>query len=273
MLEDGRVMDVANVIWCTGFRQDFSWIDVPVFGEDSEPVQQRGVASEPGLYFVGLDFLYSFTSENVGGVGTRRARTSPGTSRPEPTSLRVARAGPPRPDRERDDRPRTDHESRCGNRYRHWRAALEESGGCNAVGCGAEECFTERSERLDLEQHRRGDDLPAEDDPDRCSTRSDRGGNPEREHQSERGHEAEPGRRTDEDACAGRAEYPANTIDPVAVIAKPAPTIGKRSMRPAGMRAANRASRERPVTTSSRKTPEPRSPLPESPRRGSPRRR
>jgi putative flavoprotein involved in K+ transport len=69
MLEDGRVMDVANVIWCTGFRQDFSWIEVPVFGEDSAPVQERGVASEPGLYFVGLDFLYSFTSENVGGVG------------------------------------------------------------------------------------------------------------------------------------------------------------------------------------------------------------
>ena len=69
VLEDGRVMDVANVIWCTGFRQDFSWIEVPVFCEDSAPVQERGVASEPGLYFVGLDFLYSFTSENVGGVG------------------------------------------------------------------------------------------------------------------------------------------------------------------------------------------------------------
>jgi putative flavoprotein involved in K+ transport len=68
VLEDGRVMDVANVIWCTGFRQDFGWIDVPVFGEDSEPMHERGVASEPGLYFVGLDFLYSFTSENVGGV-------------------------------------------------------------------------------------------------------------------------------------------------------------------------------------------------------------
>src|SRR6266516_2084894 len=68
VLEDGRVMDVANVIWCTGFRQDFSWIEVPVFGEVSEPMHERGVASETGLYFVGLDFLYSFTSENVGGV-------------------------------------------------------------------------------------------------------------------------------------------------------------------------------------------------------------
>jgi putative flavoprotein involved in K+ transport len=69
VLEDGRVLDVANVIWCTGFRQDFGWIDVPVLDGDQSPVHQRGVASEPGLYFVGLDFLYSFTSENVGGVG------------------------------------------------------------------------------------------------------------------------------------------------------------------------------------------------------------
>ena len=68
VLEDGRIMDVANVIWCTGFRQDFTWIDVPVFGEGSEPLHERGVASEPGLYFLGLDFLYSFASENVGGV-------------------------------------------------------------------------------------------------------------------------------------------------------------------------------------------------------------
>ena len=69
MLEDGRVLDVANVVWCTGFRQDYSWIDVPGLDGSGEPAHERGVASEPGLYFVGLDFLYAFTSENVGGVG------------------------------------------------------------------------------------------------------------------------------------------------------------------------------------------------------------
>ena len=68
VLEDGRVLEAANVIWCTGFRQNYSWIDVPVFDGDGEPVHERGVASEPGLYFLGLDFLYSFASENVGGV-------------------------------------------------------------------------------------------------------------------------------------------------------------------------------------------------------------
>ncbi|MGQ0849837.1 MAG: flavin-containing monooxygenase [Actinomycetota bacterium] len=71
VLEDQRVLHVANVIWCTGFRPDFSWIDLPVFGEDEiEPKHVRGiVATEPGLYFVGLFFLYAASSGLVGGVG------------------------------------------------------------------------------------------------------------------------------------------------------------------------------------------------------------
>jgi putative flavoprotein involved in K+ transport len=68
LLEDGRVLDVANVIWCTGFRHDFDWIDAPVLDAANEPVHDGGVAAAPGLYFLGLDFQYSFASENVGGV-------------------------------------------------------------------------------------------------------------------------------------------------------------------------------------------------------------
>jgi putative flavoprotein involved in K+ transport len=70
LLEDGRVVEAANVVWCTGFRQDFSWIDLPVFGEDGWPLETRGVvASSPGLYFVGLAFQYAFASMLVGGAG------------------------------------------------------------------------------------------------------------------------------------------------------------------------------------------------------------
>jgi len=68
-LEDGRVLDVANVIWCTGFHHDFAWIDAPVFDGDGRPLHESGVATAPGLYFLGLDFQHSFVSENVGGVG------------------------------------------------------------------------------------------------------------------------------------------------------------------------------------------------------------
>lgn len=68
-LEDGHRIDVANVVWCTGFHPGFSWIDLPVLGPQG-PVQHRGIVeSEPGLYFLGLKFLYSVSSEQIHGVG------------------------------------------------------------------------------------------------------------------------------------------------------------------------------------------------------------
>ena len=70
MLADGRVVDVANVIWCTGFRPDYSWIEPPVVGEDGWPMQERGVATAtPGLYFLGIPFLSGFTSMLILGAG------------------------------------------------------------------------------------------------------------------------------------------------------------------------------------------------------------
>jgi putative flavoprotein involved in K+ transport len=69
-LEDGRVLDVANVVWCTGFHDDYSWLELPAFGDDGRPAHDRGVvASQPGLYFVGLVFQYSATSDVLPGVG------------------------------------------------------------------------------------------------------------------------------------------------------------------------------------------------------------
>jgi putative flavoprotein involved in K+ transport len=70
LLADQRVLEVANVVWCTGFGPDFSWIDLPVFGENEhEPMHHRGVvASQPGLYFVGLYFLYAMSSGFLPGV-------------------------------------------------------------------------------------------------------------------------------------------------------------------------------------------------------------
>ena len=69
-LADGRVVDVANVIWCTGFNKDISWIQIPVAGEDGWPEQERGVVpSSPGLYFLGLPVQFAFASMLVGGAG------------------------------------------------------------------------------------------------------------------------------------------------------------------------------------------------------------
>jgi putative flavoprotein involved in K+ transport len=70
LLEDGRVLDVANIVWSTGFHPGFSWIDLPVFGDDGLPIHSRGVVEgEAGLYFVGLHFLYAMSSTMIHGVG------------------------------------------------------------------------------------------------------------------------------------------------------------------------------------------------------------
>jgi putative flavoprotein involved in K+ transport len=69
-LADGTTLDVRSVVWCTGFRQAFDWIDVPVVGEDGWPDELRGVVpSAPGLYFCGLAFQYAFSSMVLPGVG------------------------------------------------------------------------------------------------------------------------------------------------------------------------------------------------------------
>ncbi len=69
MLEDGRILEVDNVVWCTGFVPGFSWIDLGVFDDYGFPVQYRGVVdSVPGLYFMGIPFQYSPSSALVGGV-------------------------------------------------------------------------------------------------------------------------------------------------------------------------------------------------------------
>jgi len=70
VLADGTALDVANVVWCTGFRPDYGWIELPVIGEDGWPRERRGVVDDrPGLYFLGIPFLYSFTSMLVLGAG------------------------------------------------------------------------------------------------------------------------------------------------------------------------------------------------------------
>lgn len=70
LLEDGRVLDVRNVVWCTGMHPGFAdWIDLPVL-EGQHPAHERGrVPGVPGLYFVGLLFQQSVSSEMIHGVG------------------------------------------------------------------------------------------------------------------------------------------------------------------------------------------------------------
>jgi putative flavoprotein involved in K+ transport len=95
-LEDGRVLDVANVVWCTGFHPGFQWIDLPIFDEHGEPRHEGGrVPGEPGLHFVGLHFLHAMSSAMVHGVGRDAARAvariverTAGATRPDGVPVR-----------------------------------------------------------------------------------------------------------------------------------------------------------------------------------------
>jgi putative flavoprotein involved in K+ transport len=69
VVADGRALAVTNVIWCTGFRSDFGWMHVPAFDEAGRLRQWRGVVeSVPGLYVLGLDFMYSINSDSLPGI-------------------------------------------------------------------------------------------------------------------------------------------------------------------------------------------------------------
>jgi putative flavoprotein involved in K+ transport len=70
LLASGNTLKVANVIWCTGFSLDFSWVRLPIFAPDGYPIHQRGrVVTASGLYFLGLPFQQNMSSSLLGGVG------------------------------------------------------------------------------------------------------------------------------------------------------------------------------------------------------------
>jgi putative flavoprotein involved in K+ transport len=77
IVEDGRTLQVANVVWCTGFEPGYSWIALPVFDEKGDPIHASGVVGgEPGLYFLGLPFLHAMSSVMIHGVSRDAARVA-----------------------------------------------------------------------------------------------------------------------------------------------------------------------------------------------------
>jgi putative flavoprotein involved in K+ transport len=66
--EDGSELEVDALIWATGYRPDYSWIDLPVFDEDGRLRHRRGVPDASGLYFLGLTWQYTRGSALIGWV-------------------------------------------------------------------------------------------------------------------------------------------------------------------------------------------------------------
>ena len=69
VVDGGEVLEVSNVVWCTGYFEDFSWVDLPVFDDEGRPQHHRGVVeSSPGLYFLGLEFQFAAASATLPGM-------------------------------------------------------------------------------------------------------------------------------------------------------------------------------------------------------------
>ena len=65
-LADGAI---RTIIWATGFRPDFSWLDVPVLDRKGQVRHDGGVTASPGLYLMGMQFLRRRKSALMDGVG------------------------------------------------------------------------------------------------------------------------------------------------------------------------------------------------------------
>ena len=65
---DLEASGITSIIWCIGFSPDFTWVEAPVFNGRGHPGHQRGVTAQPGLYFLGLPWLYTWGSGRFSGV-------------------------------------------------------------------------------------------------------------------------------------------------------------------------------------------------------------
>ena len=80
---------ISTIIWANGFRYDFDWIDLPVFGTAPShrvPSHRRGITGVPGVYFLGLSWLHKWKSAFLFGVGDDA----------EHLAIRIARTARPR---------------------------------------------------------------------------------------------------------------------------------------------------------------------------------
>ena len=114
---DGTSLDAGTVVWATGYRSDYSWIDIPGVIGDGKVIHRRGVTEVPGLYFLGLSWQHTRGSALLGFVHDDAAYLAGLISHQGPGHS--ARGCPaPRPSGRRDPSPsarrpgQTHHETR-----------------------------------------------------------------------------------------------------------------------------------------------------------------
>lgn len=83
---DLTAADVNSVLWTSGYRMDYSWIDLPILDDMGYPRQKRGVSEIPGLYFLGLLWQHNQGSATLFGVNEDAHYLAQQLGLPEPTS-------------------------------------------------------------------------------------------------------------------------------------------------------------------------------------------
>ncbi|MFD0933478.1 flavin-containing monooxygenase [Psychroflexus salinarum] len=66
--EETKLADVKNIVWATGYRPKFDWIEGLELDKNGYPVHERGVSNVDGLYFIGLPWLHTRASATLGGI-------------------------------------------------------------------------------------------------------------------------------------------------------------------------------------------------------------
>ncbi|MGM0635633.1 MAG: flavin-containing monooxygenase [Bacteroidota bacterium] len=93
--EKEEINDVKNIVWATGYRPNFNWINGLELDQDGYPVHQRGISNIDGLYFIGLPWLHTRGSATLGGIKKDAAFLAEhiGTKSPQNTPKKTASVG------------------------------------------------------------------------------------------------------------------------------------------------------------------------------------
>ncbi len=59
---------ITSILWCIGFRPNFSFLDIPIFNGRSYPKHEQGITQQQGLYFLGLPWLHTWGSGRFSGI-------------------------------------------------------------------------------------------------------------------------------------------------------------------------------------------------------------
>jgi putative flavoprotein involved in K+ transport len=91
----GTTLDAGIVPWATGYRPDYSWIDIAGVARDGQVIHRRGVTEMPGLYFLGLSWQHTRGSALLGFVHHDAAHlTSQITAKARATQPAAAQSSP-----------------------------------------------------------------------------------------------------------------------------------------------------------------------------------